>query len=532
VAAFARPNRIAAVAAAMSPSLRSKSKRFAHVWPCLVALLSFATACAAAETPSADNVYAEIRRDIDAEIAAGRLTGVSVALVAHGRIVWEQGFGWADREAGRKATAHTAFSIASTTKPLTTTAMMTLVADGKLDLDAPANDYLGIHKLRDDAGPAQAVTLRRLASHASGLPTFFIMYPERATAQPPAVDALVRDYGHLVAPAGERYEYSNLGMAIVADIVARRSGQSFGDYLQTHVLTPLGMRDSFFDTDATRRRDGATRYGDDGKPLPFYLTATPGSGEAYASAHDLARFAMLHLKDDLDTAGARILDAARIDALHAPATAIAPGYDYGMGWQIRARPGKPTVLYHGGGQSGVAAEFVLVPDADVACVVLSNRRGDRAFFERVRDRLLRTRMPDWDGIAPPSDPPSRPLSPLAAYQGTWRGTLLAQGREVPVVLDIASASRATLSLGDGPARPVAELGLVDGLLSGDSEGDIGSPDARREGVTRIALNLKLRDGRIDGEIIAWRKTSSNMTMLPHWTVLRKAASDTIPARVE
>lgn len=486
----------------------------------LLFALTMAGVSSAAERKAAGDRYASLRADINAEIAAGRLTGVSVALVRDGKIVWQQGFGWADREAGRKATSATPFSVASTTKPFTTTALMTLLRDGKLDLDRPANDYLGADKIVDEHGPTQAATLRRLATHSSGLPTFFAMYPDGGAARQPSIAELIRDYGHLVAPVGERYEYSNLAMGILGEIVARQSQQTFGNYLQSHILTPLAMTDSFFDTDLSRRPEMAVRYADDGKPLPFYLTATPGSGELYASARDLARFAMLHLKHDLGVQ-AKILSDAQLDELHRPATTVAPNYSYAMGWQVLRRPGEPEVLYHGGGQSGVETEFVLLPGEDVACIVLSNRRSSEDFVQKLRDRMIRTLVPDWHGIPSQPNPPLLPLRPLASYVGEWRGTLLAQGKHTPVALTITPDGQGGLSLHDRTPQPITDLGLLDGLISGHSQGQIGSPDTLRENLEKLELNLKLRGQRIDGEIVAWRKTSENMTILPFWVQLER-----------
>lgn len=488
----------------------------------LFSAMLFAPASFASDTAKPDP-YASIRADIEKEIVAGRLTGVSVALVKDGRIVWEQGFGWADREARTPATAHTAFSIASTTKPFTTTAMMLLAAEGKLSLDRPANDYLGAEKIVDANGPSREATLRRLATHSSGLPTFFAMYPEGGAAKQPAIPELVRDYGRLVAPVGERYEYSNLAMGILAEIVARQSKREFGEFLRERVLQPLGMKDSFFDTDLSRRAEMAKRYADDGQALPFYLTATPGSGELYASAHDLARFAMLHLGGKGLDPSAMILDQARLDELHRPETPVAPHFHYGMGWQVYDEPGRAEVLYHGGGQSGVKGEFVLVPSAGVAAIVLSNRRGPQGFIDGVRNRLLKTVMPDWTTLPAPPNSPLLPLQPAQDYRGQWHGTLLAQGRRVPVVLAITEDGKGTLSVNGGRARPIADFGLIDGLVSGESHGDIDSPDTRRERLDQLSLALKLRGDRIDGEIVAWRKTSESMAMFPYWTELERVA---------
>lgn len=489
---------------------------------CILLAASLFVPVALATDADRSSPYAALQADIEKRIAAGELTGVSVALVKDGRIVWEQGFGWADQQAKRGATAHTAFSIASTTKPFTTTAMMLLAADGRLDLDRPANDYLGDHKLVGANGPSREATLRRIASHSAGLPTLFGMYPEGEPGEQPSISDLVRDYGHLIAPVGERYEYSNLGMGIVAEIVARQSHQEYGQFLRDRVLLPLGMRDSFFDTDLSRRDEMAVRYADDSTPLPFYLTATPGSGEMYASAHDLARFAMLHLGGQGLNASAKILDQAHLDQLHRPTTEVAPGFHYALGWEVYNAPGQLGILHHRGGQSGVTAEFVLVPSANAAAIVLSNRRGPPGFIAGVRDRLLKSVVPEWTTVPSPPAPRLQPLHPAQDYRGQWRGTLLAQGKPVSVQLTINADGSGTLAIGDGPAQPITDLGLLDGQLSGDSHGDIGSPDTRRDQLDQLALGLKLRGDRIDGEIVAWRKTSTSMAMWPYWTELRRA----------
>ena len=90
--------------------------------------------------------FAPVRDKILNEIASGAATGVTVAVAHNGKIVWEEGFGWANREAAVMATVRTPFNLASLTKPFTTTTLMTLTAGGKLSLDDPANNYLAKSK--------------------------------------------------------------------------------------------------------------------------------------------------------------------------------------------------------------------------------------------------------------------------------------------------------------------------------------------------------------------------------------------------
>ena len=129
--------------------------------------------------------FGPVRDRILQAIANGSATGVAVAVAYGGRIVWEEGFGWANRETGLKVTPRTPFSLASITKPFTATTVMTLVAEGKVSLDEPANKYLSKSKIEGANGNADGATVQRLGAHASGLPTMFETYFGTTRAQSP-----------------------------------------------------------------------------------------------------------------------------------------------------------------------------------------------------------------------------------------------------------------------------------------------------------------------------------------------------------
>lgn len=260
-------------------------------------------------TPSVYN-FAPVRKDIQNAIVSGKATGIAVAAIHHGRITWEEGFGWANREARLRATANTPFSLASITKPFTATALASLAAERKLALDEPANHYLSGSMLR--GADADRVTIRQLGAHASGLPSMFEMY--MAGRDAPGADALLRNYGALAYPAGRVYEYGNIGYAALGAIASKADGMAFEKLFTHRILEPLGLRDSFFDSAVNRLAGAAARYSRLDKPIPYYTTATPPSGELYASAHDLALFAALHLKNCNQT-GSPILDGHWIDEI-------------------------------------------------------------------------------------------------------------------------------------------------------------------------------------------------------------------------
>jgi CubicO group peptidase (beta-lactamase class C family) len=171
---------------------------------------------------------------------------------------------------------------------------MTLVAEGKVSLDEPANRYLTKSKIEGPNGDPDGATLQRLGAHASGLPTMFERYVRDEATRAPSPNTLLRDYGKLAYPPGSCYEYSNIGFVALGAIASNLTGTDLGTLIRRRVLTPLGLHDSFFDSSVAQLARSAVRYDDSGNPIPFYTTSTPASGELYA--HDLARFAMFNMK--------------------------------------------------------------------------------------------------------------------------------------------------------------------------------------------------------------------------------------------
>ena len=237
---------------------------------------------------------------------------------------------------------------------------MILAAEGKLDLDDPANKYLRQSNVRGPNGNPNEATLRRLGAHVGGLPSMFEWcFPNKAQYSPTA-ENLLRDYGRLAYPPGGCYEYSNIGYAALGAVAANVAGMDFGSLMTRRVLEPLGLRDSFFGTYVERLKTSAARYDDSGNPIPYYTTSTPPSGELYASAHDLALFAMFNLKNDLGLRSP-ILDSRWIDELHKSVLVGHSGTATTFGWFSGQTKTGTQVVFKGGGQPGVATRLYMVP---------------------------------------------------------------------------------------------------------------------------------------------------------------------------
>ena len=459
--------------------------------------------------------FGPVRDNIRKEIARGAATGVAVAVAHNGKIVWEEGLGWANREAAVKATSRTPFNLASLTKPFTTTTLMTLVAEGKLSLDDPANDYLVKSKIVGTNGNAGAATVRQLGAHVSGLPTMLAMYDRNEANLALSPEALLIEYGSLAYPPGS-FEYSNIGFAALGAIASNLTGVEFGNLMTQRVLTPLGLDDSFFGTTLARLSTGAARYDASGNPIPDYTTATPASGELYTSAHDLARFAMFNMKN---RDRARSLDDRWIEEIHKPVFVGPSGIATTFGWFTQHLKSGEQVIFKGGGQPGVATALYMIPSEHLACLVLTNRTDGRELCSSVSNEILSTYLPEWSPPTETIGPSPAPFVITPELGGRWRGILTNDGAKMQVRLNIESSNSATLQLDDKPAEKITEMHLDGVGFTGASTGVIESPDAIRTGAKTLSLKLIPHEGMLVGRILA---TNSKTVTLPYVLSLNRS----------
>ncbi|MBS0417767.1 MAG: beta-lactamase family protein [Proteobacteria bacterium] len=447
------------------------------------------------------------------------IPGLAVAIASHGRIIYEKGFGWADRENRVAATEHTLFSLASISKPMTATGLMTLVQARKVDLDRPANDYLGDAKLQARVGDAAQATVRRLANHSSGLPVhyqyFFVDEPYR----PPSRDETILHYGNLITPPGERYQYSNVGFGALDYIISRVSGQSYADFMRREVFVKLGMTHTSVGIGPGLEKYAAVRYGDDGAPLPFFDLDTPGAGGIYSSAHDLVRFGMFHLKDHLSDQVA-ILSDASLDEMHRSTVEQGgqPPAGYAIGWEVIDRPDGYHVVTHTGGMPGVATTLILVPGEDLAVVLLAN--GGPIELHALEKLVMSALLPKWRQVPESGDKPPPPFVPSPELVGDWAGHVHTYAGDRPLRLQLRADGLVLLQVGEQPASVMSEVRFEKGTLFGTARGDLDTPDLRRHGAFLLEVNLQLRGNELTGGVTATRHYARPFG-LTHWTELQK-----------
>ncbi len=221
--------------------------------------------------------------------------GVSVAVVENGAVSWAKGYGLADTVQELPVTPDTVFDAASIAKPVTAWAIMTLVEDGRLNLDAPIEQYLTRWHLPPSEYDHDQITIRRILSHTAGLSTDGDMGVEPGEYVPTVEEALNGAVLgmlplHVAYPPGEEYHYSSIGYTLLEIAVEEVTGESFASYIQREVLDPLGMLNSSYEMTPELQAKAAVGHDWYNHPMPFYQYSTKAQGGLRTTPTDLAIF--------------------------------------------------------------------------------------------------------------------------------------------------------------------------------------------------------------------------------------------------
>ena len=519
----------------------------------LVLAVVFVTACYASPTPisvpsttsTGGDPFGTVRAHIGQLVADGEVPSVAVAVARDGEILWEEGFGMADREKNIPATQHTPYPLASISKSLTATGLMVLVERGLVSLNAPINDYLGEAKLQAWVGDAAEATVRRVANHTAGLPLHAQHYYDGEPHRPPPMDETIRRYGHLVTAPGERYQYSNLGYGLLGYLISRVAGQSavrmerYADFMREEVFDPLGMDHTSVHVGPGLEEGQAVKYTPGGLVVPACDSDSPGASAIYGIVHDLVRFAMFHLKNELPDQQAIISEAA-IDEMQRPSPETGPtreweheGSGYGIGWFVGVTRDGLRVVQHNGGTVGVSTVLALVPEENLAVAVLSNT--DSQWPDAILVEIVCTLLScQAEEFLPPVDSAAAtpPFVPPPELVNSWRGLVHTYQGEVPLVLEIGQSGGIYATLGGQPRTPLESVSYQDHLpqflnagggpfLRGWMRGKLETADVNRGRPYRLWLEVNLRENVLNGALIAFSQRELYTGPLTHWVELRK-----------
>ncbi len=362
------------------------SRQTITVWILVLASAS-ALRAQTARPPQADAVDA-----IFAEWSGRNSVGCAVGVALDGRFLYKAGYGSANLDWHVPITASTVFYVGSVSKQFTATAVALLAEDGRLSLDDDIRAYLP-----ELPKYPWTVTIRHLLHHTAGIPDMYEVMERngldwRNRYAPEEGLALMAEQP-LSFPPGERYEYSNGGYFLLAQIVERASGQSLRAFANDRIFGPLGMLDTHFHDDAGHIVEGrAMSYepGPDGRYRQSYANdfALPGAGGLYTTVEDLLLWER-NLLDD------RLGGPALMETLHARgvlndgsvlpyALALRHGEHRGLEW-----------VGHTGSMMGFKAAYVRFPEQGLGVWTLCNYGPmvPQEYSLRVADVFLGRQIP-------------------------------------------------------------------------------------------------------------------------------------------
>ena len=320
---------------------------------------------------------------LDGQRAYMQIPGVSAEIVHDQEVLWSGGFGSADVDAKRPATADTLYSICSISKLFTSVAVLQQRDEGKLHLEDPVGKHLPWFRLKRTEGEGD-VTVEGLLTHASGIPRESdFPYWSSPDFKFPTREEIVERVGSQEAlyEPESRFQYSNLGITLAGELVAAKSGMTYDAYVRSRVLDPLGLRDTTTDMpEAERGKRLATGYTAlyrDGtrKPMPFFAARGIAPAAGFASTvGDLGRFASWQFRL-LSKGGSEVLKATTLKEMHRVHW-VEPDFEtlWGLGFAIWRDDGKMFVG-HGGSCPGYLSHLLLQPGEKVATVVMVNAQG-------------------------------------------------------------------------------------------------------------------------------------------------------------
>jgi CubicO group peptidase (beta-lactamase class C family) len=297
------------------------------------------------------------------------IPGLSVAVGAGGKIVWAEGFGWADLENRVPVWPATKFRIASISKSLTAGAVGVLVEEGRLDLDAPVQDY--VPSFPEKRWP---VTTRLLGGHLGGIRHYRGREFESRTHYDDVADALeIFSADSLLHEPVSAYLYSTYGWNLISAVVQGAAGEPFLHFMRREVLDPAGMEETVAEhvDSLIYHRSKSYERSEDGHLLnaPWVDNSNKWAGGGYLStASDLVRYAFAYL-------GGEFLQPEIVDLLWtSQETTGGERTGYGIGWRDSESEGRHMV-YHTGGAVGGTTVLTIFPDEDVVVAILTNVGG-------------------------------------------------------------------------------------------------------------------------------------------------------------
>ncbi len=319
-----------------------------------------------------------IEKEIPKYLQQHNAPGMAVALIENGEVVYEKGFGFQDAEKKRPVDSKTGFNIGSISKTVAAWAVMTLVEEGRVDLDAPISKYVTRWTLPPSEFDPDGVTIARLLSHTAGLSLHgYPGFPPNATL--PSLEASLSGAINEDSPGvtqimepGTKWKYSGGGYTLLQLMIEEVTGQSFEDYARDRVLKPLGLNNTDYHLSADLLSQASDAHNLFGKKVDYIRFTAQAAAGCQTNIHDFALFAAASMKGpNNEPPGRGVLKPETLKKMMEPQLdGKAPS---GLGYFTPRRNLK--IRGHGGDNTGWHANFEVAPDLGYGIVILTNSDG-------------------------------------------------------------------------------------------------------------------------------------------------------------
>lgn len=360
----------------------------------VIAFVSGHSVAAAQAQVQSGDVNASVDEIVQQRMEEGGMVGVGAAIIVDKKIVWMNGYGFADKERAIAFTPDTVMNIGSISKTFTGAALMRAVQEGKVSLDDDINSYLPF-KVINPHFPDRPITLRHLATHTSGIsdrPSVYESTYHFGGDTPEALGDFLQSYfardgkhysndNFLKARPGTHREYSNIAAGLAGYIVELAVGEKLNVYTRRHIFAPLQMSNSGWFLSEIPPAKHARLYVAQGVriPIPLYEGTTYPDGGVRTSVSDLARF-FVALLNDGKYGGARILDKKSVDEMlrfqytsaNRPGNVNLQGEDSvnsGIFWATKF---DATKIGHNGSDPGVRTIMLADPNKEIGVILFTN----------------------------------------------------------------------------------------------------------------------------------------------------------------
>jgi CubicO group peptidase (beta-lactamase class C family) len=328
------------------------------------------------------------------------IPGASMALIEDGKVVYEGGFGFRKLGDPPPVNEHTRFMVASNTKGLTTLLLAKLIDQHKLNWEEPVTQaYPGFRLGGGDV--TRQVEIKHLICACTGMPRQDFEWLFQFKSFTPESTFSLLSHMQPTSRFGEVFQYSNL-MASAAGYIGAHLyepslelGPAYDKAMKHEIFDPLGMTESTFDMEQAQRGNFASPHGDDvdqrpsvaGMDTNYSIVPFRPAGGLWSSAHDLTHYALLELSRGKLPTGEQFVSEENLLMRRKPQISTGEDETYGMGLEVYSRWGIP-IVHHGGSMFGYKSDWMIIPDASVGAVLLTDADNGGMLLYPFRRRLV------------------------------------------------------------------------------------------------------------------------------------------------